>query len=265
MKKLKIELDLLIIILMEALILLFFFKETLLNILLGEVVGFISVFFIKKIKINKVLEIVLLIVSIAIFPLVLNQVIQFISINLLRNYPIYLLLFTFLLTAYLLARRGFHTFIKSLEISTYFFLIIKVISLILILPNINFHNFNNQLLLETQINIDFLYLSLAILFLFLSIKYLTNNSFHNLGYTLSIINPFIIKIITILSIGHTLFYLYDYPYVNLLKKIKYFDFIERMEGILSFEYLFTYFFLVSFIMLLIVTTFKSIFGIKSGL
>ena len=67
----------------------------------------------------------------------------------------------------------------------------------------------------------------------------------------SVFNGFFIKIISIGIIGINLSYLYEYPYISILKKIKYFDFIERMEGILSLEYLCCFFFLISFLSMLI--------------
>ena len=66
---------------------------------------------------------------------------------------------------------------------------------------------------------------------------------------LSFLNPIYIKIISLTILGNTLSNLYQYPYVSYLKRIKYFDFIERMEGILSFEYLFCFIIMLSFLLL----------------
>ena len=52
-----------------------------------------------------------------------------------------------------------------------------------------------------------------------------------------------------LIIGNTLTNIYQYPYVNYLKKITFFDFIERMDGFLNFGYLFCFIILLSFIMI----------------
>ena len=258
MKKLKIEIDILIFVLIEALSLMFFFKTSLLNLVIGTIFGIILIFITNKIKINKLIKIILLLASILLFLTIINKITSFISFNILRNYPSFIITFTFILSALYLAKRGFHTYTKALEISAYFFLFLKLATFILIIPNINISNFNIQLIKETTLDINIFYIALSFLLLNLSIKYLTNKKIHITSYLISSINPLLIKLLTILVMGETLLSLYDYPYVNIFKRIKYFDFIERMEGILSFEYLFSFFFLASFFIIVIYSIIKDI-------
>ena len=258
MKKIKIELDILLFMLMEGISLLYFFKFSFLNFIIGSILGIIFIFLMRKLNVNKIVSLFLLIISLFFLFSLTNKINSFISFNILRNYPSLIITISFLLLSFHLANKGFHTYIKSLEITSYFYLFIKLFSFILIIPNIDLQNLNSSFIDELKISYDFLFIIITYLYLHLSIKYLTNKETHILGFTISSINPIIIKVLTILLLGRTLTYLYQYPYVNYLKNIKYFDFIERMEGILSFEYLFSFFFLLSFIMLVILTIGKSI-------
>ena len=251
MKTKKIELNILIFILIEALFLLFFFKTSILNMIIGTVLGIILIFITKNIKNNKLISLLIFIVSILLSITILDKVTTFISYNILNNYPKFIITTTYLLVSIFLALKGYHTYIKSLEIALYFFLFIKLFSIFLLLPYINIINFNYQLLEQISININFLYISLTIFFINLSIKYLTNYQVKNKIFSLSTINPIIMKLLTISIIGNTLFNIYNYPYFSVLKRIKYLEFIERMEGILSFEYLLCYIFLSSFLIILI--------------
>lgn len=253
MKKKKIELNILVFILIEALSLLFFFKESLLNIILGTILGVILILLTKKIKLKKFTLFFIFISTIFLLITSMIQTTNFITYNYLKNYSSFIIMITIFIIAFFLANKGYHTYIKALEISCYFFLFIKIISLLLVIPNINFFNFNDSLLKELIVNKNFLYISLLILFLHLSIRYLSDYVIANKTYILSIINPIILKIICVLVMGETLFNIYNYPYFNVLKRIKYLEFIERMEGILSFEYLLCFIFFIAFLILIIKT------------
>ena len=252
----KIEINLLSIILFEGIILLFFFHESLLNILLAGTINLFFLPLIKRIKKKKIMDIFLLIISIIIIILLLSTITNFIIHNILKQYPSIIIILTVIIISYLLSQHGFHPFIKSLEICFYFFLIIKIISFLLLLPNIDFANFNHQLLNQLAINQNLFLITVSFFFLNIIINYLTNNLPNKNFFALSIVNPLIIKILSLSILGQTLVNLYQYPYVNIFKRIKYFDFIERMEGILSFEYLFSFIFLISFFFLFIKTIIK---------
>ena len=251
MKAKKIELNILVFILIEAFFLLFFFKTSLINIVIGTIMGIIISIFINKIKINKIIQILLLIASIYLLIITTSQIIDFITHNILKNYLNVIITITFLITSYLLANKGYHAYIKAIEIIFYFFLIIKLFSTILLLPNINTDNLNYQLLNELTISKSIIFISLIILFINISLNYLTKYTNNTKTFIISIINPVIIKILTISILGTTLLNIYKYPYFSVLKRIKYLEFIERMEGILSFEYLLTFIFLTSYIIILI--------------
>ena len=66
---------------------------------------------------------------------------------------------------------------------------------------------------------------------------------------ISTINSIIIQLLSFNILGTYLFNNSNYPYVDYFKEIKYFDFIERMEGLLSLEYLLCFISLFSFILI----------------
>ena len=257
MKKNNIEINILTMMLIEAIILLFFFKESLLNILISSIIIFFLLPLINHFKRNKLFDVITFLISLLIIFFLIKETSIFITYNLLKYYSTTLIVISIIITTLIVTKNGYHTFIKTLEICSYFYLLIKLISFILIIPNIDITNFNNTLLTELTINNHIIYITLFLIFILISIKSITNKLPNKKMYTVSFINPLIMKTIIILVIGKTLFNLYPYPYVNVLKRIKYLDFIERMEGILSFEYLFCFFFTISFFTIVIKNVLKN--------
>lgn len=265
MKKEKIEINILLFMLIEALFLLFFFKYSLLNIILGSILGILLSIILKKAYSNKVYQFILFITSFFLFITVTYKIANFISLNVLRSYSKIIIGIIITLLSIYLAKRKYHAFIKSVQITSYFYLFIKLISILLSIFNLNINNINVNLLTETNISLELVNISLIILFISSSIFFLTNHLVTIKSQLLSILNPLLLKIFCILIIGKTLFYLYEYPFINIFKKIKYFDFIERMEGVLSFQYLFSFFFLDAFLVIIIITIAEKIFKKKNEL
>ena len=113
------------------------------------------------------------------------------------------------------------------------------------LPLINFNNFNFYFKLDYRL----IYIALFIFLLDKLLFNLTNYNCKSKNILLAFINPLYIKTMSLLILGDILTNLYQYPYVNYIKKISYFDFIERIDGILNFEYLFCFIILLSFILI----------------
>ena len=247
----KIELNILIFLLTEALFLIYGIKINIINIVIGTIIGLIFILLFNKSRKNNIIKYILLIVSFFFFFNTVFNISSFIINNYLNNYSYIFIIISVLLISYLLIKNNYHSYIRSVEIIFYFFLIIKLLSFFLVIPNINIENINYSLMDELKININSLYIGLIILFIHESIFYLTNNKVNNSIYIFSSLNSIIIKTLCILVMGKTLFYLYDYPYINILKRIKYLDFIERMEGILSFEYLFSFIVLSAYFLIII--------------
>ena len=255
----KIEINILSFILIESLILLFFFKENILNIIIGSIIGLILIIILRNIKFNKVIKISLLIISIIIYLSSIYLVSDYIRENILKFYSEIIIIIILIILSIHLSIKGYHTFVKSLQLSSYIYIVLKLISIILSIPNININNLNIKLIDELQININSLYIGLFITYLYLGIKYLIDHKLNIKNYVISIFNPIFIKILSLFILGKTLFYLYDYPYINILKRIKYLDFIERMEGIFSLFYLISFYFFLSFSLMLVIDISKNLF------
>jgi len=241
----KIELNIISIILIETFFLFLFFKYSFMNILFGIVFGIITLLLTKNIKKNKFIAIFLIIISIFLYFFLFYKITLFISFNLLKSYSkIIIAIFILGITLYI-ASKKYHVFIKICEITFYIIIVIKIISIFLSLPLINFKN----LYIDLNFDYHFIFITILIIFLYNSIYYLNNYRLKNLDLILSFINPISIKFITILILGNTLSNLYKYPYINYLQKIKYFNFIERMEGMLCFEYIFCFILTLSFLII----------------
>lgn len=252
----KIEINILLFVLIEAFFLLYGIHTNLINILIGTILGLILTLVFSKLKKNTIMKYILLIITILLSFSVTIRISLFITHNLLKNYSVFLVIISLLIISFFLIKNNYHGFIKSVELIFYFFILIKIISLVLVIPNINLEYFNINLLEELNPNTNIIFIALIILYLHQSIYYLCDYILDKKIYIISIINPIIMKLLAITIIGRTLFNLYKYPYVNILKSIKYLNFFERMEGILSFEYLFSFITLLAFLLLIIKSIIK---------
>ena len=243
----KIEHSILTFTLIEAIFTLFFFKLNYIEIILGFTLGFILIFISNFIPKNKFFKIRLLISSIIFGIFTLIKISNFINYNLLPNHSLFIISLSFILIGLYLINKGYHTYIKVVEIISYPFFIIKTISFLLLLPKLNINNFQNIVI--NSISYRFIYLSLVICLIYNSIYYITDNKPSVKIFFISFLNIMFIKSITILVLGNSLSNIYHYPYLNIYKSIKYLDFIERCDGILSFEYLICFYILFSYILL----------------
>lgn len=260
----KIESNILLFIIIRSIFLLFFFKESLLNIILGSLVGFILIIITKKLKLknNLLIKIILIIFLLYSSILILEQITNFIEYNILQEYPLFIIGFSFILISLLLSLRGYHSYIKSLELSSYIIAFLGIISFFLLFSNIDLSNFNIQLKTELIINQNFLYLGILLFIGYFIINYLNNYQLNKKIYFGSILSTILLKLLTVSILGETLLTLYDYPFISIFKRIKYLDFIERMEGILSLQYLFDFFLLFTLVLLTIKILIADIFKIK---
>ena len=247
----KIEHSILIFIIIEAIFTLFFFKLNYLEIILGFTLGIILILLSNLIPKNTFFKIRLLISSIILGSYTLIKISNFIKYNLLLNHSIYIIGLSLILIGLYLINKGYHTYIKVVEIICYPYLLIKIISFLLLLPKFNINNFQN-IVIDT-INYRFIYLSLIICLIYNSVYYITNNKPSIKSIIISFLNILFIKTITIFTLGNSLSNIYNYPFLNIYKKIKYLDFIERCDGIFSFEYLISFYVLFSYTLLNIKT------------
>lgn len=260
----KIESNILLFIIIQSIFLLFFFKESLLNITLGSLLSFLLIKLYDKLKLKKnlLVKVILTIVLLLSSFFILKNITNFIEYNILKDYSHFILGLSFIIICFLLSHKGYHSYIKSLELSSYIIGFLGIASILLLVNNIDIDNFNIQVLKETSLNYNFISISIFIFFSYLTISYLNGYKLNTKVYFASILTTILLKLLTIGILGETLLNLYDYPYISILKRIQYLDFIERMEGVLALQYLFYFFFLFSLILLTIRFLITDLFKIK---
>ena len=239
----KIELNILIFILIEAIFTLFFIKLNYIEIILGFTLGIILILISNLIPKNNFFKFRLFLSSLIIGFYALLKISNYIKYSLLPNHSIIIIFISLLIITTYLVKKGYHTFIKTVEITSYVFLFIKIISFLLLIPKFKLNNFQNITI--NIVDYKFIYLSFAICLIYNSVYYITNNKQSIKIFVVSLINSLLIKTTCILVLGNSLTNIYNYPYLNAIKKIKYLDFIERCDGILSIEYLICFYILTS--------------------
>lgn len=261
MNKKKIENSILLFIIIRSIFLLLFSKLSITDLIFGSLVGLLLIIIYQKLNLKKynLFRIILLMIFIFISILFLYNITYYIKDNILKSYSILIIAISFLFVCIYIVYKGYHTFIKSLELSTYILLIMFIFSIGLLIPYLDISNFNN---INYFVSSNFINISLIILLCFIAINYLNNYKLSMKTYLISISNIIVIKLLIIGILSQTLENVFNYPYISIFKKISYFDFFERLEGFLSLQYLFDYFFLLSLFLLTIKFLIIDIFKVK---
>ncbi len=259
-------------------------NDALFSIIVGSILGLIPVSI--YIKINKkqpndnlfdiikkrfppffsYLLFLLLIIGIVIFGgFFLSQITLFIYNIYLDKTSLFIISLTFLLLCYFLAKQGLSTIARSCEIFFMIFIILFFFQLCGLIPLFDqakvkpflTGNWYNCIKGST------FYALMSTLPLFF-LTMIPNNQRQNniksskiifIGYLLSCCTVFLEFLLMFGTIGINLASYYNYPQMAILKKISYFHFIERLEGVLAINYLLD---AVSVLALLLFTCQKSI-------
>lgn len=261
MKKNKVENSILLFIIIRSLFLLFFSKLSITDLILGSIFGLLLIIIYQKLNFKKynLFKMILITFFSFISFLFLYNISYYIKDNILKNYSVIIIGITLLLLCIYIVNKGYHTLIKTMELSTYILIIMFIFSIGLLIPYIDMNNFAN---INYFVSKKFIYISLLIFLSFIAINYLNDYKLNYKVYLLSIVNIIFIKLLIIGILSQTLENVFNYPYISVLKKISYFDFFERLEGILALQYLFDYLFLLSLFILTIKTLIKDIFKLK---
>lgn len=244
MKSQKVENSILLIIVIRAIFLLFFNKLSITDLIFGGILGLILIIIYQKLNLKKytIFKLILLLTLIILSLATLNNVTYFIQNNILRNFSYLMIAIPFLALSIYIAIKGYHTYIKTIELSSYILITIFILSIIMLIPYIepsNFTGFNYNL------TTNFIDVAILILIIFIAFNYLNNYQINYKIYTFSIINIVFLRLLTTSILSNTLENVFDYPYISIFKKISYFEFLERLEGFLSMQYLFDYLFLLT--------------------
>ncbi|MGN0974233.1 MAG: hypothetical protein ACI4OT_05765 [Bacilli bacterium] len=252
MKITKLQLGLMIYFIIRA-IYFFIYKDfsiSITSMFLGTIIGLIIInmfyLFTKNIKLNNknIFKIILLPLLIYLFIIIFKALTIFINYNYLVDYPLFIIGISILIIVIFLIKSNIHVLYKSVEIFgfvSFFLFITSLISLVNttevnnILVNIKI----NQNTLVNSFNYAFYTLLPLIIITNIDNRLSTKDIFKTTIISYSITNILIIVkfslIIGILS--PELINIYKYPFMNILKSISFYDFIDHMELLFGFEYL----------------------------
>lgn len=198
---------------------------------------FLFLLFLKLLKIDlfqyKLFNLLYLPVMIMTFIIVLTNTTVFINNNYFKYENYFVIVISLLLMSYFLGKGKIKTISSISEIFMIFFIfssLIIYVGLISMIQKQYYHDF-----------LKFNYYSLSLLpylivFIFL---YLKNNNLV-IGYFLGVISVFIDTILLVGSLGTKLILEYKFPGISVLKSLNFFHFINHLDKLLSFIYLFEY-------------------------
>ena len=225
--------------------------------LFGSILSFIPIFFILKIKPNRIIKKILLIPLLIFFIYTLYLIKIYVQDKYLDSTPSFLIIIMFLLSI---------TYIKEIKtISKVSFILFIITSITIIFsfinlcPSIeidNYKPFNNNLIDIVIGSLKYMvyFVSPSIMLIFIPKDDINNKSII-LFYILSMIHILILFLLIVGIFGIDLSMNFTYPEYSLMKKINYFDFIQHIENIIAVEWLYSVF----------ISSVMSIYSIKKGI
>lgn len=248
MKINKIENRIAYFILTFALFLLNFKNITILSLLFGSIISLPIILLFEKINIYKykIFKIFLFIISSIFITYFLNKISYYIGYNILREYSIFIISLTLFLSVFILGNKGYHTIIKVLILASYFIVLFMILGNIILIPELNIENFNDYYVQTNYLIKQSLLVSFNFIYPYILIYPLTNTKFLKIDLITSCLNQIINYFFIISILGLTLTNIYKYPYIDIFKSVSLLGFIERIEIIFSFNYLFFMYFIILF-------------------
>lgn len=259
MKITKLQLGLMIYFIIRAFYF-FIYKDFNLSItsiflgtLLGIILLFLFRFLLKRIKLKDTnrFKILFLPLLLFLFVFLFQRLIQFINYNYLSSYPLFIIGISILfLVLFLIKSRG-HVLYKSTEICFFVSILMYVISLCSLIPLTDVNSIISNIKINNTAWIDGVLYGIKTVFPL----FLITNIDHDLEekdiFKTTIISYIVTNLFIVIKLSlmlgilsSRLINIYSYPFVNILKNISFYDFIDHMESLLSFEYLFDGFILL---------------------
>ena len=195
----------------------------------------IGIVILKKIniKFKKIIKWLYIICMIFVFATILINAINFININYFRFENYLSIGISLIVISYLIGNKDIKTISSMSEILLFIFIIIVVLIYISILSLIKLNNYNDFL------SINNICISISPYMLLVVLVYIRKNNIIT-GYILGVSSIFIDTILLIGSLGTKLPLSYTYPSISILKTITFFHFINHLDKLFSFIYLFEY-------------------------
>lgn len=214
---------------------------------------FLILFLIKKIKkdllSNKVIKLIYLVAMLGIFLIILINASTFINTNYFRYNNYFIIGLSLLVISYIIGKDQIKTIGSISEIFLFIFILVSITASIGLISLIKVHNYTSFVQLQ-NISIN-LFPGLLIFILF----YLKDNNIMT-GYILGSISCFLDMILLVGCLGTKLILKYRFPGIAVLKSLNLFHFINHLDKLLSFIYLFEYTITLSFIMFIIINIIK---------
>lgn len=201
------------------------------------IIIFIGIIIFKKIEINiiktKLFKWLYLIALILIFVIILANATNFININYFRYSNYFSITLSLIVITYILGKDKIKTIASISEIFSFIFICITILVSIGLISLIKLENYNNFC------NINNFSINLLPLLLLFVLFYIRKNNI-TIGYFLGISSSLFDIILLIGSLGILLPHTYSYPGISILKTISFFNFINHLDKLFSFVYLFEY-------------------------
>ena len=252
MKLTKIQLFLLNYFLINGFIFFLFndFNLNITSIFIGSIISIliINLYFVIKNRINKDINLVKIIyipLLIFLFIIIFKHILSFISYNYLIDYPILITILSIILILIFIIKENNITLYKTVEICFYICFILYIISLFSLIKYVDIQNIiinirmNNTLIIDS---IKYSIISLIPMFLMLNLEDLKlikeSKEIIIRSYIISNISIIIKYILIVGILSKSLISIYKYPFISILKNISFYDFLDHLEKIFGFEYLF---------------------------
>lgn len=204
----------------------------------------IALIVIKKIKCkfkkNILLKWFYTIAMIIIFSIVLINSINFINMNYFRYENYFSTGLSLLAISYIIGKDEIKTISSISEIFLFIFILIEIM---ITLGLFSLIEVNNYIDFSSIKNVS---ISLYPFMLVIVLLYIKDNNIMT-GYFMGVISSLIDIFLIVGSLGSKLPLLYSYPGISLLKSITFFHFLDHLDKLFSFIYLFEYTITLSFI------------------
>ena len=213
----------------------------------------VSIIIIKNIKTDflksKFAKVIYLIILFMIFIIILNNTILFINMNYFKYNNYFVVLLSLLLITYILGKNDIKTIGSISEVFMIIFIIISITICIGLISLIDIRNYNNYINFN-KISINFI----PALIIFI-LYYIKNNNIM-IGYITGVISTFIDNFLLIGCLGTKIILTYKFPGISILKTLNFFNFINHLDKLFSFIYLFEYTITLSLIFFIFKDTIK---------
>jgi len=201
--------------------------------------------------ISFIIKLLLLISSIFIASYLLYSISIFIKTSLLNKVDILPISILFILTSLYSYKKGIKTIFRSAFISCFIFILLEIISFLFLTPNIDSTKIlplaTHSLTSICKGSIIYIFLSIVPIFFLLVVPNKKDEKKFKFFYIITSIYILFSFILILSVIDANLATMIDYPQLFILSKISVINFFDRMEGVLSFKYIFDSFFTLSII------------------